>query len=102
MILSLVSSVAVSYVNLRDLDKQLEISKQTAELRRGSYELFKLRFEGGIINEMELAQSKSEYEQALATIPQIEKTIALQENGHQRAAGAATPVRFPRGRTSTT
>jgi multidrug efflux system outer membrane protein len=29
---------------------------------------------------MELAQSKSEYEQALATIPLIQKSIALQEN----------------------
>ena len=80
VILSLVSSVAVSYVNLRNLDKQLEISRQTAELRKGSYELFVLRYEAGIINEMELAQSRSEYEQALATIPQIQKDIALQEN----------------------
>ena len=80
VILTLVSSVAVSYVNLRNLDKQLEISRQTAELRRNSYELFVLRYEGGIINEMELAQSRSEYEQAMATIPQIQKAIAQQEN----------------------
>jgi multidrug efflux system outer membrane protein len=80
VILTLVSSVAVSYVNLRNLDKQLEISKQTAELRWNSYELLKLRFEAGIINEMELAQSLSEYEQAMATIPQIQKAIAQQEN----------------------
>ncbi len=80
VILTLVSTVAASYVNLRDLDKQLEITRQTAELRRNSYELFTLRFEAGIINEMELAQSRSEYEQALATIPQIQKAITLQEN----------------------
>ena len=80
VILTLVSSVAVSYVNLRNLDMQLEISRHTADLRRDSYELLKLRFEAGIINEMELAQSRSEYEQAMATIPQIQKTIALQEN----------------------
>jgi multidrug efflux system outer membrane protein len=80
VILTLVSSVAISYVNLRNLDKQLEISKQTAELRWNSYEILKLRFEAGIINEMELAQSLSEYEQAMATIPQIQKTIAQQEN----------------------
>jgi multidrug efflux system outer membrane protein len=80
VILSLVSSVATSYVNLLNLDKQLVISQQTAELRKGSYELFTLRYEAGVINEMELAQSRSEYEQALATIPQIQKSIALQEN----------------------
>jgi multidrug efflux system outer membrane protein len=98
IILSLVSSVAVSYVNLRDLDKQLLISRQTAESRKGAYEILKLRFEAGIINEMELAQSKSEYEQALATIPQIEKSIALQENGLSVLLGR-NPGPIPRGKT---
>jgi outer membrane protein, multidrug efflux system len=98
VILTLVSSVAVSYVNLRSLDKQLEISRQTADLRRNSYELFKLRYEGGIINEMELAQSKSEYEQALATIPQIQKSIALQENAINVLLGQ-NPGPVARGRS---
>jgi multidrug efflux system outer membrane protein len=98
VILSLVSSVAVSYVNLRDLDKQLEISKRTAESRKGAYDILKLRFEAGIINEMELAQSKSEYEQAMATIPQIEKAIALQENGLSVLLGK-NPGPIPRGKS---
>jgi multidrug efflux system outer membrane protein len=97
VILSLVSSVAVSYVNLRDLDKQLDISRRTAESRKGSYDLLKLRFEAGIINEMELAQSESEYEQALATIPQIAKSIALQENGLNVLLGR-NPGPIPRGK----
>ena len=90
--------MAVSYVNLRNLDKQLEISRQTAELRRNAYELLKLRFEGGIINEMELAQSKSEYEQAMATIPQIQKSIALQENAISVLLGQ-NPGPVPRGKS---
>ena len=98
VILTLVSSVAISYVNLRDLDKQLLISRQTAESRKGAYEILKLRFEAGIINEMELAQSKSEYEQAMATIPQIEKSIALQENGLSVLLGS-NPGPIPRGKT---
>jgi multidrug efflux system outer membrane protein len=98
VILSLVSSVAVSYVNLRDLDKQLEISIRTTESRKGSYELLKLRFEAGIINEMQLSQSKSEYEQALATISQIEKAIALQENGLCVLLGR-NPGPIPRGKS---
>jgi outer membrane protein, multidrug efflux system len=81
VILTLVSSVAASYVNLRDLDKQLEISQRTAQSRKESLELFRLRFDAGIINEMQLAQNSSEYEQAMATIPQIQKAISQQENG---------------------
>lgn len=81
VIMSLVSSVANSYISLRDLDKQLEVAVRTVKAREESYKLFKLRYEGGVISELELNQVKSEYEQALATIPQIEKQVAFQENG---------------------
>jgi multidrug efflux system outer membrane protein len=81
VILSLVSAVANGYISLRDFDKQLEVARQTAKAREESYKLFKLRYEGGVISELELNQVKSEYEQALATIPQIEKQVAFQENG---------------------
>jgi len=39
-----------------------------------------LRFSGGEVSQMELAQSQSEYEASLATIPQIELQIAQQED----------------------
>ncbi len=81
VILSLVSAVANGYIALRDLDKQLEVAVRTAQVRKESYDLFKLRYEGGVISELELNQVKSEYEQALATIPNIEKQVAFQENG---------------------
>lgn len=81
VVLSLVSAVAASYVNLLDLDKQLEIAKSTLRVREESYKIFKDRFEGGIISEMELTQVKSQYDEALAAIPQYEKLITQQENG---------------------
>jgi multidrug efflux system outer membrane protein len=81
VILTLVASVANGYVNLRDLDKQLDISINTAKTREGSYKLFTLRFEAGIISEVELSQVKSEYEQALARVPFIQKQVTQQENG---------------------
>jgi multidrug efflux system outer membrane protein len=98
IILSLVTSVAGAYINLRDLDKQLEIAKQTAKTREDSYKLFKLRFEGGVISELELNQVKSEYEAALAAIPLIEKTITQQENALSVLLGH-NPGAIHRGRT---
>jgi multidrug efflux system outer membrane protein len=47
---------------------------------------------------MELAQSRSEYEQALATIPQIQKDIALQENAINVLLGR-NPGPVSRGRS---
>jgi len=98
VIMTLVTSVSAAYVNLRDLDKQLQIAKQTTKSREDSYNLFKLRFKGGIISELELNQVKSEYEQALATIPQLEKTIAQQENAISVLLGR-NPGAIPRGKT---
>ena len=58
VILSLVSSVAAAYINLRDLDRQLEIARSTVKTREDGYNIFKDRFEGGIISEMELMPGK--------------------------------------------
>ena len=97
VILTLVTSVANAYVNLRDLDKQLVIAIDTAKSREASYKLFTLRFEGGVISELELSQVKSEYEQALARIPVIQKQIAQQENGISVLLGR-NPGPIPRGK----
>lgn len=78
--------MANGYIFLRDLDKQREIAVQTAKVREDAYKLFKQRFEG-VISELELNQVKSEYEQALATIPQIEKQIAFQEHAVSQLLG---------------
>ena len=80
VILSLVTSVATAYVDLRSLDQQLEIAKQTVKLREESVKLFDIRFKGGNISEMELSQVKSEFYVALAAIPDLEKRVRQQEN----------------------
>ncbi|SAK83863.1 RND efflux system, outer membrane protein [Caballeronia pedi] len=97
-ILSLVASVATSYLNLRSFDKQLEIAKATTQSRAESVHVFTLRFEGGEVSQMELAQSQSEYEASLATIPQLETQIAQQEDALSVLLGA-NPGPIMRGRT---
>lgn len=98
VILTLVSSVANSYINLRGLDKQLEITKQTAKNYKEGYDIFKLRFQYGIVSEIEVSQAKSQYEQALANIPLFEKLIAQQENALSVLLGR-NPGPIARGRT---
>lgn len=80
VILSLVAAVATSYVNLLELDRELDIARSTVATRAESLRIFDLRFKGGVISEIELQQLRSEYEVALATIPSLEKQIAQQEN----------------------
>lgn len=95
-ILSLVGSVVSEYVNLRDLDKQLEIARRTVRSREESFRIFGLRFRGGVISEIELNQAKSEYEQALATVPSLERAVALQEHALSALLGR-NPGSIPRG-----
>jgi multidrug efflux system outer membrane protein len=97
VILTLVGNVASAYINLRDLDRQLEISRNTATSRGESYALFKERFAGGIISDLELSQNRSQYEEALASIPSLEKAITQQENGLSILLGR-NPGPIPRGK----
>lgn len=80
VIMSLVSSVAVEYIELLNLDKKLQIAKQTLTERKKSLDLFENKMQGGQISELELAQVRSSYQQAASQIPAIELDILLQEN----------------------
>ncbi len=98
VILTLVTSVATSYVNLRDLDRQLEVTRRTAKSYREAYDIFKLRFEHGFVSDVEVNQARSQLELATANIPVFEKAIARQENGLSVLLGR-NPGPIPRGRS---
>jgi multidrug efflux system outer membrane protein len=98
VILSLVSAVANTYVTLRQLDRQLEVSQDTLATRAEALRLFEIKFKGGVISELELAQVKVEYEQAAAAIPPIERQIALTENALSVLLGH-NPESIPRGKS---
>jgi outer membrane protein, multidrug efflux system len=97
VILTVVTSVAIAYTDLLGLDKQLEIAERTAKARENSFNLFTLRFERGLISELELRQAESEYRSALATIPFLQKLIAQQENALSVLLGR-NPGPIPRGK----
>ena len=98
VILSLVSAVATSYVTLRQFDRQLEVSLETLQTRSESLELFRIKFKGGVVSKLEVAQVRTEYEQAAAAIPPLERQIALAENALSILLGR-NPGDVPRGRT---
>ena len=98
VVLSLVTSVAASYIALRALDRQLEIARATAKNYGDTQRIFEQRYRGGVVSEIELRQVESEYQQALAAIPSLELQVAAQENLLLVLLGRHSgPV--PRGRT---
>jgi outer membrane protein, multidrug efflux system len=98
VILSIVTTTATSYIALRALDRQLEIARGTAQNYADTKELFQLRFKGGVVSEVELAQIESQYQLALATIPALEQSIAAQENLISVLLGR-NPGAIPRGKS---
>ncbi|MEW5837380.1 MAG: efflux transporter outer membrane subunit [Pseudomonadota bacterium] len=80
VVLSLVSSVAVSYIALRALDAQLEIAKAAEANFSATERLFKLRFKSGLVSNLEVMQVTSQAQQARAAIPALQQAIAAQEN----------------------
>ena len=98
VVLSVVTSVAGSYIALRALDRQLEISQQTAKNYADTLRIFDLRHKGGVVSKLELEQVQSQYQQALAAIPSLEQRIAAQENLIAVLQGR-NPYPIPRGKT---
>lgn len=80
ILLTLVSNVATSYMRMRRLDLQLEISIKTLASREEGYHINKLRFEGGLTSELEVKQAETEVKAAQAAIINIERRIAVEEN----------------------
>ena len=80
VVLSLVASVASSYIALRALDRELEISRATAKNYAETLKLFEARYTGGVVSQIELEQVRSQYLLAKAAIPSFERQVAAQEN----------------------
>ena len=83
---------------LRALDRQLEISQQTAQNYANTIRIFELRHKGGVVSKLELEQVQSQYQQALAAIPSLEQRIAAQENLIAVLQGR-NPYPIPRGKS---
>lgn len=98
VILTLVTSVASTYIDLLELDKRLGIARQTLKSFEESLKLIKLRFEGGVTSELEVRQAESQVESAAAVIPQLETRFAQAENQLSVLLGK-NPGAIERGRT---
>jgi len=77
---SLVSNVASAYYQLRELDLEMEISRQTLATRQESLRLVKVRQQGGVTSMMDVRQSEQLVYFAAASIPDLERRIEQQEN----------------------
>jgi multidrug efflux system outer membrane protein len=96
VVLTVVAQVADGYIQLRALDRQLEIARSTSQTLAESARLQRIRFEGGAIPESDYRQAESQYRAAAAQVPDLERQIGRQEDFISVLLGR-NPGPIPRG-----
>lgn len=80
VIVTLVGDVASTYFLLRELDVQLLIARQTLNLNDQTVTYFRNRLQGGVSNRLEVDRITANRSETAASIPRIERDIAVAEN----------------------
>lgn len=78
--LTLVQQVATTYLEIRALDRQLEITKGTIKVRQDSVDLTKTLESGGSVPLSDVRQAEQLLYTATSQVPQLEEQIQQQEN----------------------
>ena len=78
--MSFVQQVATDYLQLRALDRQLEITKETLKVRQNSVDLTRTLESGGSVPLSDVRQSEQLLYTAASQVPQLEEQIQQQEN----------------------
>jgi multidrug efflux system outer membrane protein len=79
--MTLVEQVATAYLQLRALDDQLAIAKQTVQTRQQSVDLTRRLESGGSVPLSDLREAEELLYTATTQVPQLEQQIQQQENG---------------------
>ena len=89
---SLIASVATGWLNLLADEELLDITRQTLGTRDESLRLTKLRFDNGASSELDYRQAESLAEAGRATLAQLQRQRALDENALVLLLGQALPT----------
>jgi multidrug efflux system outer membrane protein len=90
--ISLIASVANGWLTLIADDELLELTRQTLQTREESVRLTKLRFDNGVVSEIDYQLANSQAENARATYAQQQRLRAQDENALALLLGAPVPA----------
>jgi NodT family efflux transporter outer membrane factor (OMF) lipoprotein len=90
--ITLVASVANSWLNLVADDELLALTRQTLTTREESLRLTRMRFEGGVSSELDFRQAQSLAESARVALAQQQRQRALDLNTLTLLLGEAAPA----------
>jgi multidrug efflux system outer membrane protein len=93
---TLVANIAIAYFQMRELDNELAISRNTLASRRESLALTETLANGGAAGLVDVRQAEQLVEEAAETVPDTERQIGMQEDLLSTFIGD-NPHAIPRG-----
>jgi multidrug efflux system outer membrane protein len=96
--ITLVADVASLYLQLRDLDNRFQISERTLATRLDYLEIIRVRFEAGVVSEVDVNQAEIQVHEAEASVEAFRRLRAQTENAISVLLGR-TPESIQRGLT---
>ena len=97
--ISLISSVANSYLATLADDELLALTRDTLRTREDSFKLSKLMFDNGVASELDLREAESLVESGRATLAQLLRQRAVDQNALTLLIGQPMPADLPASST---
>src|SRR5882757_824705 len=93
--ISLVAEVATQYFALREAQEQLQLARQTLQAVQESYDLNKVAFDAGQVNEVDLRTAEGQVQTAMTNIATYERQLAQADNALLLLVGQPLPADLP-------
>jgi len=87
-LVSLTAEVARTYVIIRTLEGRLAIARENVKIQEQSLKIAQVRFDGGVVTELDVQQAKALLRNTQALIPQLESDLRQAKNGLAILLGA--------------
>lgn len=97
--IALISQVADQYLTLLAYDEQLQVTKDTLDTARQTYDIMKLQYDTGTLSELDLRLSQTTLEQAQINYSSQVRAKAQAENALTLLIGQGIPADLPVGAT---
>ncbi len=81
VIVAMSAGVAKEYILLRQLQKQIEVTKRNIKIQQNTIEIVQQRFDAGLVNELVLQQAKAQLEATKSILPTLD--TALHQAAHR-------------------
>ncbi|MGH7620644.1 MAG: efflux transporter outer membrane subunit, partial [Gemmatimonadaceae bacterium] len=95
-VLSLVSDVATSYLQLLEFDQERDIAERTLSSRKATLDVARARFAQGLTSELDVRQFEAQVAAPAVTLAQADRSRAVTEHNIDVLIGEG-PVRINRG-----